>query len=481
MIPILYDTTETSFTSNGLGRLRDCIRCECVEERNSIYEVEFDYPVGGAHYDEIICGRIIGVKHDETNDIQPFDIYKVSKPINGVVTFNACHVSYRQRKLVVPSGGAINDIQDAFTMLASAVPGNPFTYQTDIVSTAYMSGAEGEPKTVRQLLGGVEGSILDAYGGEYEWDKFTVKLWQSRGQATNYTIRYGLNMMDYQDDTDYSDTYNAVIPYWIGQDANGVDTTVIGDMITSGSSMYDNRTACIPLNLTDKFESKPAKASLEAMALSYMSSNQTSLPAQTIKVDFIRLEDSEEYRTYAALQNCKLCDSVRVVFPRYKTEGWFKIVKTTFDVLLERYTEMELGTLSMSLSEALGIDSSSGTKAESLLIEEGTSGIWRYRKWADGTSECWGSVDTTTSFAVWTAPIYYGTTYVARQNFPTGLFIEAPNEFVTMYAGSFDSWVGVDNGGKTSATQSGRYYPLRVGAGSSGTYTTHFYEIGRWK
>ena len=61
MIPILYDKTETAFISNGLGRLRDCISCIVSEERNGIYECDFEYPVDGANYNLIQVGRIIGV------------------------------------------------------------------------------------------------------------------------------------------------------------------------------------------------------------------------------------------------------------------------------------------------------------------------------------------------------------------------------------------------------------------------------------
>ena len=205
MIPILYNSTETEFDSNGLGRLRDCIECKVTEERNGIYEVEFQYPVDGANYDKIQLGRIIAVEHDYTNDVQPFDIVSCSKPINGVVTFRAVHISYRQGSIVA-RGSSISSLSDAFTMLRSGVPSNPFTYETDITSTAYMASADGLPHTVRSMLGGMEGSILDTYGGEYEWDKFRVILHASRGRARNLTIRYGVNLVDYTEDTDYSES-----------------------------------------------------------------------------------------------------------------------------------------------------------------------------------------------------------------------------------------------------------------------------------
>lgn len=85
MIPILFDRNETTFTSNGLCRLRDCISCIVTEERNGIYECDFEYPVNGANYDLIEYGRIVGVTHEDSADIQPFEIVSATRPINGVV------------------------------------------------------------------------------------------------------------------------------------------------------------------------------------------------------------------------------------------------------------------------------------------------------------------------------------------------------------------------------------------------------------
>lgn len=351
MIPILFESSETEFTSNGLGRLRDCIRCEVTEERNGIYECEFDYPVAGSHYSDIQLGRIIAVEHDETGEIEPFDIYAYSRPINGVVTFKACHISYRLSGVIIDTRPTITSVTDALYRIEHyATPANLFTYYTDKESTGYMSAMNGIPRTAKELLGGIEGSILDTYGGEYEFNKFVVSLWERRGEPRDVTIRYGINMTEFTDDMDYSGTYTACIPFWTKD-----DTTVIGDMVSTGVESYGGREVCVPLDLSDKFENQPITAQLEIAASSYMSSNQVYLPTRTIKVDFIRLQDSDEYHQFANLQRCKLCDSLKVIFPLYNMEGTFKIVKVVWDVLLERYIEMELGNLSTTLSQALGL------------------------------------------------------------------------------------------------------------------------------
>ena len=351
MIPILFESNETTFDHNGLGRLRDMISCIVTEERNGVYECDFEYPVTAEDFNDIRIGRIIGVTHDDSDDIQPFDIVSYEKPIDGVVTFHAVHISYRQSYLTV-TGKNINSLADAFARLAEyATPTNPFSYQTDKTSTGYVSAFNGIPQTVRSMLGGIEGSILDAYGGEYEWDRFNVILHSARGTERDFSIRYGVNMLDYNEEMDSSGTYMACVPYW----TDGTNM-VIGDKQTADGSTITNRGECIPLDVSDKFESKPTKSAVNQMGKSVMESKNPTIPSQNIKVEFVRLQDLG-YEGFENLLKCGLCDTVNVIFPDYATSGRFKIVKTVWDVLQDRYESMELGDLSVSLAEALGINS----------------------------------------------------------------------------------------------------------------------------
>lgn len=354
MIPILYDASETLFASNGRGRLRDCISCRATEGRNDVFELDFEYPVTGAHFDEITEGRIIYATHDETGIPQPFDIVGSTKPLSGVVTFHAVHISYRQLYLTA-TGSNINSLADALALFATATPSNPFSYDADFTSTAYMSAADGTPRSVRQMLGGIEGSVLDAYGGELEFDRFAVHLRSARGVRRDFAIRYGVNLLDYNEETDFTGVYTSCIPFWRGQNDSGQEVTVVGSQVSVGAASYCGRDLCVPLDLSEKFEDKPTRAQVEAMALSVMQSRQVNLPARNIRVDFVRLQDMPEFSQFERLLECNLCDTVGVVFPRYNMSGEFKIVKTVFNVLKDRYEEMELGALSTSLSEALGI------------------------------------------------------------------------------------------------------------------------------
>ena len=400
MIPILYESSETAFVSNGLGRLHDAVSCRVYEERNGQYELDLEMPVTGEHYDDITLGRILLVTHDDTGDTQPFDIVSYSKPLDGIVTFHAVHVSYRQSQMVA-QGTNINDINDAFTMLAGATPANPFTYSTDISSTAFMASADGVPRSVRQFLGGIEGSILDTYGGEYEWDMWNVILHQSRGIYRDWSIRYGVNLLQAQDDVDAQSTYTSAIPYWTGTDNTGNPVVVTGSQVDSGLASVDGRDRCVALDLTEKFETQPTTSQLETQALSMMTAGQVNTPSQTLKVDFVRLQDMPEFADIGRLLECSLCDTINVVLPY--GQGTFKIVKTVWDVLSDRYEEMELGTLSTSLADALGITTSleklsggGGQFTPTVVTDSGTKSSF-----ASGTSLASLSVSKTMASGVW--------------------------------------------------------------------------------
>ena len=467
MIPILYDTNEIDFTSNGLGRLRDVIEVKVTEERNGVYEADFQYPVTGANFDRIKVGRIIGVTHNESEDIQPFDIVSYTKPINGIVTFHCTHISYRQSYMTV-TGSNINSLADAFDLLGTAQPDNPFTYETDKASTAYMAGADGKPKSVRSLLGGTEGSILDTYGGEYEWDKFKVILHSSRGTIRPFSIRYGVNMLEYNEDYDTQGSYSSCIPYW----TNNTET-VVGDRQFATGVTIANRGECVPLDVSDKFESQPTKAEVEAMGLSVMNSRNAYNPTQTIHVEFARLQDVPDYENFKRLYQCDLCDTINVVFPDYKSTGQFKIVKTVWNVLRDRYESMELGDLSISLAEALGVSNYSGSAAPTTEVDKVVETGANYRLWDSGIAECWINTTQNVAFSA------YGSLYLGSWTWTFPItFISTPTVTCSEFKwGTGAAWGLVGSSSITNALLRG----MDVVERASGSTVISAYAIGRWK
>lgn len=375
MIPILYDYAEKRFTTNGVGRLSDCISCTVTEERNGIYECEFTYPITGEHYSEIKEGMVIGVTHDESGDIQPFDIYAHQAPIDGVVTFNAHHVSYRLSNVVVMPFTASTPTAAFSGIESNTANDNPFTFWTDKTGSGEFKVEK--PDYVRAVLGGQQGSVLDAFGGgDYEWDRFTVKLYAHRGSNTQVQIRYGKNLSDITEKTDTSDTYNAIVPFWASND--GALVTLPEKVIVySGATLYETNLTthnqviirdhlgnpitvtyqqinAVPLDMSSDFQEQPTENELRTAAISKFNASQAWLPQQNIDVDFVQLWQTEEYKNYAPLQRVKLCDTVSVFYDALGVNAVdMRVVKTVWNVLLDRYDSIELGQLSSTLAQTI--------------------------------------------------------------------------------------------------------------------------------
>lgn len=367
MIPILYEKTETTFASNGLGRLVDCTRCLVTEERNGVYEVEFDIPITSPMYPEINEGRIIAATHEDGGDIQPFDIYHRTAPINGIVTFYAHHISYRQNGITVKPFTA-SGVGNAITALkTNSVNNNPFTYITDKSTAGDYTVAE--PQSLKALLGGTQNSLLDVFGGgEYKFDKFTVSLLAARGTATDVQIRYGKNLSDISHDIDYIDAYNGIVPYWYGDNEGTMTLVTLTEWaIYSNGTPYDGRNTVYPMNLTDKFEAMPTEAELRTMATSIMSTSEAYLAKENIKVSFVQMWQTEEYKSIAPLQSVKLCDTVSVYYEELGVDITSKVIKVVYNTLLDRYDEVELGQALETYAAII----SSATESQMAQLENG--------------------------------------------------------------------------------------------------------------
>lgn len=375
MIPILYTADETRFVTNGIGRLSDCVSAIVSEERNGIYELEFQYPISGEHYEEIQLGRIVACTHDDRHDIQPFVIYQKTIPdLNGVVTFNAHHISYKLSDIVVMpySAGSVSAALEGIS--DNSVNANPFTFWTDKTTTANFEIKT--PRTARNMLGGEENSILDVFGGgEYEFDKFAVKLYADRGVDSDVEIRYSKNLVDLNQKVDESGSYNAVVPYW----TDGTDIVTLPEkyIAFSGSAVQtaeltDHNLIIIrteanepievayttldaaPMDMSDAFEEKPTANQLRDAAAARFQIGKAWLPDEALEVDFVQLWQTKQFEDYTALQRVRLCDTVSVYYPQGGiTKVKQKVIKTNYNVLLDRYDSIELGKPQTTLGQAI--------------------------------------------------------------------------------------------------------------------------------
>lgn len=347
MIPILYEGTETSFTTNGLGRLSDAITCKVTEERNGSYELEMTYPVSGIHFEDITEGKIILAQPHDGGLKEPFIVYRIEKPINGICTIKGEHISYRLCDIVAMPFTA-GTIQEAFGLIPSkSATSNPFNFTTDIVSS--VGYTLDHPMSVRGMLGGESGSILDTYGqGDYEFSRFDVTLHRERGADNGVTLRYGKNITDLKNVVDMSNVYTGIVPYW----TDGENTVVLPEKVILSEHSGDYPFYIIkPVDFSSDYEEQPTEAQLRDRAQRYITNNEGWKIRNNITVSFVALWDTEEYKEIAPLERVNLCDTVHVKYSPLGVDFSTKVVKTDYNVLLERYNSITLGDTYYSLND----------------------------------------------------------------------------------------------------------------------------------
>lgn len=461
MIPILYAPDATEFNSLGLGALSECTKCQVVEERNGAFELKLQYPVTGRHYSDIAYSCIIKAKPGDARSDQLFRIYKITNPVGGICTVYAEHISYQLNHIAVLPFSA-SSVTEVFSRMMSSrylVGTNPFTMSSDITSTAVYT--QTDPESIRARLGGQTGSVLDVYGGEFEWNNYRVVLHQQRGVQRDTTLLYGKNITDIEQEQNIESTYTEILPFWHGTvlvsdkesiqeeiDALEEQIEYLGTNIRSQSLLVNSRKAIynnlvkthpkqkkkiaeakndykaaeaelgqmqnslvsadaklaelqtqlestseeeqevlmyLPeltlevdnaddfpyrrlkiVDFSQKFKEQPSVGDLRAAATAHMNANGFGEPVVSIKVSFIDLWNTEEYKDIAPLERVQLCDTIYVRFDKLNVNVTAKVIKTDYDVLLERYNSITVGNARSNLASTIV----SGQDATDRAIEE---------------------------------------------------------------------------------------------------------------
>ena len=345
MTPILFSDAATDYSTQGLGALADTLSCEVTEELNGEYELQMTYPVSGRRYADIKNRCIIYCKPDPYRGGQPFRIYRITRPLNGVIAVYARHISYDLSGIPVNPFTAGSAAAAMAGLKSNSAVSNPFTFWTNLGTTADFSVTV--PSSIRSLLGGSEGSILDTYGGEYEWDGMTVRLYSQRGQDNGVRIAYGKNLTDIEQDENIANIATGVIGYWAGTDGTLVQTSVV-----NAPGTY-NFTRVITVDFSSDFEAQPTTEQLQQRTQQYVQDNNIGVPDVSITVSWIQLEQYSGYEGLSLLERVTLGDTVTVEFPPLGVEATARVVKTTYDALLDHYTTADIGSVRANIADTI--------------------------------------------------------------------------------------------------------------------------------
>ena len=339
MIPVLHPADSTSWESFGLGALTDVISCEVMEERNGQYELEMTYPVSGQHYADLALRMIILAKPNFNDNPQPFRIYNISKPLNGIVTINAQHLCYDISGYVDGAFSAVGVQSALIALTANCTPSPcPFTFASD------MSEAAGtleviKPTSIRALMGGTSGSLIDHWHGEWSYDGFACRFDANRGTDRGVTIRYGKNLTSIKQEENNANVYTGIYPYWCNPETKDVVTLPEKTINAPGTFSF---TKICPVDLTSRFEEAPTENQLRAAAQSYIDSNDIGVPVINLQLSYVQLEEIKE--------RVDLCDTVHVYFDALGVNASAKCVRTRWNVLADRYNKIELGSIRASIA-----------------------------------------------------------------------------------------------------------------------------------
>ena len=337
MIPVLHPADSTSWTSFGVGALTDAISCNVTEERNGIYELELTYPISGQHYADIANRMIILAKPNFIDTPQPFRIYKISKPLNGIVTINAQHLSYDLSGFVDGVFQASGVQAALLALTANCTPAScPFTFTSDMSEAGSFSVKE--PTSIRALMGGKAGSLLTHWAGEWHYDKYVCSLDANRGSDRGVTIRYGKNLTSLKQEENIASVYTGIFPFYHNVDTGVLVTLTEKTVNAPGTYSY---TKICPVNLTDKFQEVPTESQLRDAAMAYIANNDVGIPSVNLQLSFVQ----DEIR-----DRVDLCDTVHVYFDSLGVSAAAKCIKTIWDVLADRYSKIELGSTRASIA-----------------------------------------------------------------------------------------------------------------------------------
>ncbi len=384
MIPILYAKNASDFGNNGIGHLKDAISCKVTEERNGAYTLTLQYPIGGAWYENISEGSVIKAKANETSELQLFRVYKSSKPMKGVVTFYAEHISYDLKGLPLALLSMTDTTAEAALnagFSACLLP-HRFTARSDIATLNKINITK--PRSLRNFCGGEAGSVLSVWGGEFEFDNFTVWLHRHRGANNGVVIRYGKNLTDAKQERNISACYTHFCPYAIKKTETRNE---VGEVIESTEETITlpegvielinpeniGHLKALTLDISDKFaDGEELNAeNLRTHAEEYIESHKLGVPDVNITLSFMQIWHSPEYAKSAGFERVALCDTVTVFFEDLGINAEAKVIKTEYDTLEERFSKLEVGDAKSNLTDTVsGIKESIEDTKKSLTESE---------------------------------------------------------------------------------------------------------------
>jgi phage minor structural protein len=371
MIPRLFSGDATNFNTVGLGTMTGTLSCTVTEERNGIYELDMTVLATTPVYNNLKVGNLVVALTSEGTK-QAFEIYEITKPMDSQIHILAQHISYRASFIPVRAFTAVGITATLAGLMSNSLETNPFTLTTNLTNES-STYSQNFPKSLRSCLGGSLGSVLDVFSGggsgEYLWDNYTISFLSRRGSDKGVQFRYGKNITEFEVSNTFADVVTGAMAYWQSEDQT---VTVNSNILyTSTVDDYPNRRTVV-IDATSEFQEEPSISDLDVFVASYLNSAMIA-PLENITLSYVDLSNTDEQ---AIFESVKLCDTVHVIYAPMNISFSAKVIRTVWNVLQERYDEIEIGQTKSSLSKtlagtAMSVSELSATSANLVTITGG--------------------------------------------------------------------------------------------------------------
>lgn len=361
--PILYDASATSFNNLGLGVAIDTTEAKVTEELNGRFELDFTYLAKGSLASNIKNDTIVKVDTGDQTD-QLFRIKSVTSTIKGELEAHCEHVSYLTNDLAIKPTWTATQVDGPSVLkawLEAIVDKNPLTVYSDVTTTSTSTWSVPDFKCARDILGGVNGSILDNWGGEYQFDNYQVRLYRQRGKVSNTIIAYGRNLTDFEQEASILSTYTSVYPVAIENVTDTTDTTdttdasstqhtvlhTLPELVVDSSHInsYPNRRSLL-VDFSQQFDDKNTytDAKLRTLAQQYIKNNDVGIPDVTMTITTVDLSQMiDDSYNVVQVESLHLADTVNVYFDALNINTTAKVVASVWNVLLDSYDQYTVG------------------------------------------------------------------------------------------------------------------------------------------
>lgn len=367
MNPVLYKADERSFRTFGLGEISDAYKVTVTRERNGNYDLYIKYPVNG-HFASVFKVEM-KIKSDagKRTKWQTFEINRIVKDSSEHIEIYARHISMRTSDIALkPIVKASNINAEAALRLwkENLVGDDVFDVSSDIKTLGSISWEVDKVGSARKALGGVSGSILDVFGGEYEFDNNLIILHQQMGRKAPTVLEYGRNLLSVEEESLLDGNYTSIYPFarytppsnGSSEESHEVLVTLPEHILDSPYlRLYAQRRISL-VDFSSKFDDKhpPTAEKLRSLGQSYIKTNNIGAPKISTEVSYVDLSHTLDYQDFGVMEEVELCDIIPLYYPQFDiTTTTEKVVKVVYDVYTDSNEEITLGTIGQSLSSSM--------------------------------------------------------------------------------------------------------------------------------